>query len=88
MTWAPSGNTITITCQDSRAAAYDWGGSSQGQTAQQNLKTKLAGQSLSAAQSICNGNYPGVSPGSCTITLTGGNVSILPGTALITIVAN
>lgn len=85
-----SGSTFTINCPASGTAAYDWNaGDPSGSQAVQNLQGKLKGQTLAAAQNLCNGSYPGVSPGSCTITLTGGNAQILPSDpTAIQIVAN
>jgi hypothetical protein len=88
--YSRNGNSYTINCPASGTARYDWNpADSSGAQAQQTLINQLLGRPLSAAQSQCNGSYPGISPGSCVITLTGGNASILPSDPkAIVIVAN
>jgi hypothetical protein len=72
-----SNGTVTVTCSASGTATYDWTTDTQGTSAQAALGKAIEGQSLSQAQSICN-SFPGVVAGSCTITLNGGNVQIVP----------
>jgi hypothetical protein len=60
------------TCSDTGTAANDRRTtSSAGQQAIAGLKALLAGKSLANAKAICN-SYPGVSSGTCSITLQGG----------------
>jgi hypothetical protein len=80
-----SSGVVTVNCPSTGTATYDWTSATQGQNAQSNLKAALASRPLSAALDMCNGKvapytggYPGIQPGTCTITLTGGNVSQLP----------
>jgi hypothetical protein len=73
-----NGSTANITCADSDTAIADWrASSSAGQAAWSSLSRALLGAALSAALSYCNG-ASGVASGSCHITLSPGNASILP----------
>jgi len=81
-----SGGTYHVTCAATSTAQYDWrASSSAGQTARTNLINALANKSLAQAESICN-STPGIVAGSCTITLNGGNVKIMPDASKIQLV--
>jgi hypothetical protein len=84
---------VTITCPSSGTATYDWVSATQGKGAQDSLKSALAGKPLAAALDLCNGRvtpyatgYPGIQPGTCTITLSGGNVSVVPDASKLQII--
>ena len=65
-----SGSKITINCQYSRAAGYNWTQSLKDSLAQSLAKSNL---DAAAAENICN-NTPGVVKGSCKVTITNGTL--------------
>jgi hypothetical protein len=80
-TWSYSGAVVAIQCGESGTGTADWRDtSSAGQQTQAALKAQIAGKPKATAVSICN-SFAGVVPGTCSITFTGGNVSIVPTSA-------
>ncbi len=79
-----SNNKVTLTCTASGTAYFDWTSD-----AKASLAAAVAGQTKTKALDTCNNHTTGVRPNSCSISITGGDGTLLPASAsVVTIEVN
>lgn len=84
VTGVDGSNKVSLNCSASGTAYYNWTSD-----AKANLAAAVAGLSKTAALDICNKHTNGVAANSCSISITGGDGTLLPASAsVVTIQVN